>query len=399
MEKLKVGIVGLRRGAAHVRSFLKLDQVEVVAVADRFQFLRDRAIAMAAEAGRSIKTVAEFDEMLSMDIDAICVSTNGKQQCAHVCKALNAGFHVLSEVPGAYTPEEWVQIRNAVQLSGKFYMLAENSCFLDFTRYWRKWLLDGRMGAISIAEAEYLHHLPNTLERPDGTRISPTSAARDGIADVTPIWRADQPPIQYLTHELGPMLEVLDDRCVSVTCRSAPNRNLDAPLRVDGQIALFETARGVLLKIMVTLDTERPFEHRYYLYGVEGSAEWFESEKICRRHFRDRARSGWERIKISHAAAGDEISGHGGTDYKVAMHFANALLQGRPSPIDVYRAIEFSLPGMIASRSAELGGMPLSIPDMRPEPFTTTRFWDHVSLPETEPAPMEEEPALQHAGV
>jgi len=38
---------------------------------------------------------------------------------------------------------------------------------------------------------------------------------------VRPVWRADQPPIQYLTHDLGPLLEVLDDRVVSVN-RSDP---------------------------------------------------------------------------------------------------------------------------------------------------------------------------------
>src|SRR4029079_5824567 len=93
-----------------------------------------------------------------------------------------------------------------------------------------------------------------------------------------PAWRSDQPPIQYLTHDLGPLLEILDDRCVSVSCQSAPWRNPDTPLRSDGQIALFQTQKGVLIKILITLSTRRPAEHRYRLFGVEGSAEWFSYE-------------------------------------------------------------------------------------------------------------------------
>ena len=40
-------------------------------------------------------------------------------------------------------------------------MFAENACFWDFMRYWRKWVME-RLGVVSLAEAEYDHYLPNT---------------------------------------------------------------------------------------------------------------------------------------------------------------------------------------------------------------------------------------------
>ena len=61
------------------------------------------------------------------------------------------------------------------------------------------------------------------------------------------------------------------------------------------------------------------------------------------------------------------------------------MLEGLASPIDVYRAIEYALPGILAARSANLGGMPIEIPDLRREPFEGTSFWETLSLPETEP--------------
>ncbi|MCX7014210.1 MAG: Gfo/Idh/MocA family oxidoreductase [Candidatus Sumerlaeota bacterium] len=386
MEKLRVGVVGLRRGMAHFKNFLSLEDVQVIGAADRFPERRKAAQQTLDAMGASgVKIMAEYDELLAMKPDAVCVATHGKLQCQHGCQAMEAGVHVLSEVPGSYTMDEWVRLRDAVQRTGMIYMMGENSSFLDFLRYWRKWLIEGRLGEISIAEAEYLHHLPASLQLPDGSRLSPTEAKARGVANAVPIWRADQPPIQYLTHDLGPLLEVLDDRVVSVSCRNAPWRCVDAPLRTDGQIALFETAKGVLFKVMVTFNTKRPFEHRYMLYGTEGSAEWFQSERWCRRSLKDSPHSRWERVAISQAAASDVASGHGGTDYKVARHFVDTVLHGKPNPVDVYRAIEYSLPGMIANRSAELGGAPLSIPDLRVAPFTGTRFWDIVGLPEAEP--------------
>lgn len=384
MDKLKVGILGLRRGLTHVRNFLAIEEAEVIGAADRFPACRERAEEMMGESGG--KVVPEFDDLLEMKPDAVVVASNGKQQVEHSCQAMEAGCHVLSEIPGADTEDELIRLRDAVERTGMTYMAGENSCFLDFLRYWRKWILEDRFGPISIAEAEYLHYLPATVCLPDGSRLTPSEAKAQGRTDCEPIWRADQPPIQYLTHDLGPLLEVLDDRCVSVTCRSAPWRCKEAPLRSDGQIALLHTAKGMLIKIMVTLNTRRPSEHRYRLFGTEGSAEWFSYEGFCRRLDRDREeKEGWERIDIGRAALDQDTStGHGGTDLKLARHFTNAVLEGRPAPIDVYRGIEYALPGIIANRSAELGGVPLAIPDLRREPFTGTAFWETVGLPEQE---------------
>jgi len=385
MEKLKVGILGLRRGMTHLRNFLALDEVEVVGACDRFTVCRERGEALLKPAGG--KVVPEFDDLLAMKPDAVVVAANGKCQVQYACQAMKAGCHVLSEVPGAYTEKELIRLRDTVNQTGKTYMLGENSCFLDFLRYWRKWVLEDRFGPISIAEAEYLHYLPYSLYAPDGTRLSPSQAKAQGRTDCKPIWRADQPPIQYLTHDLGPLLEVLDDRCVSVSCRSAPWRCKEAPLRTDGQIALFHTAKGSLIKILVTLNTRQPGGHRYRIMGTEGTAEWFSYEGFCRRLDQNREeKEGWERVDIGSAALGDDTTaGHGGTDLKLARAFARALLDGKPAPIDVYRCIEFALPGIIANKSAELGGVPLPIPDIRHEPYATTTFWDAVGLPHTDP--------------
>jgi hypothetical protein len=39
----------------------------------------------------------------------------------------------------------------------------------------------------------------------------------------------------------------------------------------------------------------------------------------------------------------------------------------------------------MAARSADLGGQPVEIPDMRRTPFESTIFWDAVGLPERDP--------------
>ena len=127
---------------------------------------------------------------------------------------------------------------------------------------------------------------------------------------------------------------------------SAPWRCREAPLRSDGQIALFHTQKGTLIKIMVTLNTIRPSEHRYRLFGTAGSVEMFTYEE-CTRYFDSGCshKDGWRVLPVSRSAVDDATGGHGGTDLKIAGQFTDNLLKDRPSSIDVYRAIDYDPAG------------------------------------------------------
>jgi predicted dehydrogenase len=387
VDKLKIGILGLRRGLSHLRNFLNTEEAQVIGAADRIQQWRDRAAETVDGMDRKVDIVGEFEELLEMRPDAVVVASNGRQQAAHAIQAMQAGCHVLSEVPGAFTQEEIVLIAMTCERTSKQYMLAENSCFLDFLRYWRKWVEGGRFGSISMGDGEYLHYLPTSMVDTQGNQFTPTQVRQQDLRDVRPLWRGDQPPIQYLTHDLGPLLEVLDDRVVSVNCVEGPWWQAEAPLRSDGQYGLFRTAKGRLIRILVTLNTRRPGAHNYRLFGTQGSVEWYSHEGFCRRLDKDREeKEGWERVDIGTARSdGDMASGHGGTDIWTAITFTRAVLAGRRVPIDVYRMADYTLPGILANRSAEQGGQAIAVPDIRHEPFSGTRFWEHVDLPDDEP--------------
>ena len=382
MDKLKVGVLGLRRGRTYVNNFLALDNCVLVGAADQFEMHREAMREQIEAAGG--KVVNEFEQLLDLKPDAVMVASNARVHAAHSIQAMEAGCHVLSEIPTGFYEHELVELRDAVERTGKLYMAAENSCFLDFLRYWRKWLVDGKLGEVSLAHCEYVHYLPQTLKLPDGGCLSPSEAEAEGRTDLKPVWRADQPPIQYLTHDLGPLLEVFDDRAVLVTCMSAPTYAKEAPLRSDGQIAVFKTAQGRIIQCTVTLNTHVPAGHRYRIFGTKGGAEHSSYEKVCRAAFgHTEPHPDWVWTKLGSVAQGEDTStGHGGVDIKVARAFANAILEGKSSPIDIYRGIDYTLPGIVAARSADQGGVPLEIPDLRPEPFAGTRFWDHVPLPE-----------------
>lgn len=389
MDEVRIGIVGMGRGSGHLLRLLRVPGARVVACADRIEERRERAAELAGDG--AVELFVEYEEMLERtDLDAVVVSTNGLLQGRHAIMALEAGCHVFSEIPGANTREELHRVIAAVEQSGKRYMLAENACFWDFLRYWRKWLVEGRFGAISAADAEYLHFLPTSMITRAGERLTPAQAQEQGIGDALWTWRAAEPPIKYCTHDLGPLLEVMDDRVVSVSCRSGPNRQTQSPLRPDLQIALMQTAKGALVRIHIALDTCQPSTHNFRLFGTHGSAEWFRYENEGRLLPRDRHfREGWLRADIRSARPGAETGGHGGADIQTVTHFIECLLAGREMPIDHWRMADYALPGIVAAESAELGGQPIGVPDVRTGPREPTRFWEHVGLPEDDP-PMEE---------
>ena len=132
MDKLRVGILGLRRGFSHLRNFMALEDAEVIGAADRIEQWRNRAAEIVDP--RKVKLVAEFEELLELEPDAVVIASNGRCQAAHAIQAIAAGCHELSEVPGAFTQEDIHHIILPADRYQRQYMQAENSCFLDFLR-------------------------------------------------------------------------------------------------------------------------------------------------------------------------------------------------------------------------------------------------------------------------
>lgn len=134
----------------------------------------------------------DFDEMLEKaDIDAVIVATAAVDHVAYVKKAMDAGKHVLSEIPAIASIEDAKELK-AIEGAHPdlIYMCAENCCYWAFIKTWKKMRENGEFGDIVFAEAEYLHAT-------EPSKLGPVSPE---------YWRSYLPAIQYLTHELGPWM-------------------------------------------------------------------------------------------------------------------------------------------------------------------------------------------------
>jgi predicted dehydrogenase len=351
---LRVGIAGLRRGASLFQMFAHHEEARVVAVCDadgaRVEaFLRDHPGPDAYD---------DFARLLTHDLDAVVVATPLPCHAAQSIAALERGKHVLCEVPAVASLAEAEALAEAARRVSAIYMMAENCCYNPFITGWRQWVAEGRIGRIVYAEAEYVHDCRSLM--------------RDAAGRLT--WRAAMPPIHYCTHSLGPLLWLNGDRCVSAVGMH-PGVNVAPELgAIDMEVGLFRTAGGALIKILCGFSVARtPSFHTYTVYGTRGCLEKPRDAAEPRAFFGDAPEpAGMAPLPLpgpdaraaplpEHAKGG----GHGTSEYFMVNDFVNAVLHGAPVPIDVYTALDYTVPGLCAHLSAEEAGRPIAIPDYR----------------------------------
>lgn len=357
---IKCGVVGLGRGTAVARGLKGLKNAKLVAVCDHNPKILKSGYEELSEVmnDKDILQFSDYDEMLKTDIDAVIVATEAVYHVPIVIKAFEAGKHVLCEIPSVNSIEEAKELKEATKKYPHLtYMAAENCCYWAFIETWRKMNQDGLLGEIAYAEAEYLHAL------------DPNDFAPDYYPENH--WRTYQPAIRYLTHELGPLLYVMDDRCVSVTCMEADiNYDPYTPERKETGVALFKTAKGAVIRLLVSFGAYTSYDHNYRVCGTRGTLETDRRAVVDNAHTLASlysvpgtfsANSKMD-IPVTTCYEGEDSGGHGGADGKMVKDFINCLVENKKPVLDVDFAIQMSLPGIIAHESAVQGGVPLEIP-------------------------------------
>lgn len=356
-KNLKIGCVGLRRGRDLLSNVVGMPNVTISAICDRDDgrlgscesWLRD------GEKLDSFKCFRDFNEMLQSDIDAVIIASEAASHVRMSIEALKAGKHVLSEVPAIHSLEEATELYRAVKASGRKYMLGENCCFWAFIETWKRMYNDGLLGNIWYAEAEYLHNVCYLMKDKDGN----------------PTWRASYHAIQYLTHDLGPLLYIMDDRCVSVSgfapdINSIPEHSTGTP----NEVAIFKTAKGALIKVFISFGIQlEPARHNFSMYGTKGTLETTRDGEYSTLAYLNSIPNTTSMITIPVSASYPGISekvrsGHGGADYFMLESFIKSIIEDTKPPVDVDMAIRMSLPGIYAHASKEQNGVPVSIPDV-----------------------------------
>ena len=355
---LRVVVAGAARGAGFT--------VALRAAAGRAELLgvydpqREAAERFRAEHGAD-RTFGDFREAVAA-ADAIILASPQQHHAPQAAFALDAGVHVLSEVPAAVSQEQVRELLAAARRSSATYMLAENYGYMRNNLIVRAMAREGLFGDIYAADAEYLHEMKGWHRTADG---EPTWRHT---------WQVGRNGITYPTHSLGPLLDWTEDRIVAVSCVGT-GRWTDPEHELEDAVTLLaRTRRGALLRTKLDLLSNRP--HLWDYYALQGTAGAYESARgpddQTKVHLVGRSPAGeWEPLdrydtflpdKYRHPPAG---SGHGGSDAWPFLDFLESIERQEPAPIDVYRALDMTLPGIVSEASIAQGGAWLHVPDPR----------------------------------
>jgi predicted dehydrogenase len=269
---------------------------------------------------------------------------------------LEAGKHVISEVPAVWSLEEAEQLLNAVRRSKSQYFFAENCCYWHFVEVWRDWVAEGELGRIIYAEAEYVHDCRRIMRDANGLT-----------------WRATMPPIYYCTHSLGPLLKIMGGRFVSVTGLSTGVNVAPELSAIDLEVALLQHDSGAVVKLLCGFSIERePAHHYFVVYGTQGCVEKSRFDNRTMAHLKDSEeyrKMATTPFTTNHPAPpeGATAGGHGTCEYFMLRDFLDALRDDHKPPIDIAQGLAMTLPGICAHRSAGQGGKMVEIPDLKRE--------------------------------
>ena len=372
MKKIRVGVIGVGRGQSFARGATDRVGMELVALCDTWQ---ERLQEKGEEFG--VATYADYDEFLTHDMDAVVLANYFHQHAPFAIKALEAGFHVMSETAANTTLAQGVALCRAVEKSGKTYMLAENYPYTAFNQEMRRVYQTGEIGAVTYAEGEYNH--PMTPE--SRLRISPGKNH----------WRAWIPSTYYCTHALAPLVYITDTMPVSVNALSISCDKVNeetVAVSDPGSVILCRMDNGAVFRIFGLI---LPGHSNWYrVHGGRGAMEitrgggYYGPGQVRVWHEEWDLAEGEEQERVytpEWPEHGDlaEKSGHGGGDFWTNFHFANAIRSGEAPFLDVYRGVAMSSVGILAWKSALAEGQPVAVPDFRDEESRKKYEDDHWS--------------------
>jgi predicted dehydrogenase len=364
-RKVRIGIAGGRFGASF--QFHEHPNCVVEAVAD----LRADRRGDLSKTYRCSKTYDSLEAMLKdRNVEAVGLFTPAPDHVRHALLCLEAGKHVLSAVPAAMTLDACAKLIAAVKRTGLTYMMAETSYYQQATITARMLQSKGEFGRIFSCESEYHHAGLESLYWEDGRKT----------------WRYGLAPMNYPTHCTAHLISVTGERLKQVSCIGWGDGDQvlkDNPYGNPywNETALFQSNRDTAFRVAVYWKGAHRGGERAQWYGDKmsffcphpnglGAVKVFNSEE----REKDtggfvRQRSVLEKFEVPNWWATEMLppplrhnSGHEGSHCFLTHEFVSALIEGRQPTVNVYEAVAYTAPGIVAHQSALAKGKQMPIP-------------------------------------
>ena len=143
--KVRVGVIGLGMGRAHLAGYQSCPDCKIVAICD----MDKGRLASAGDEFEVEERFTRIEEMLAMkDLEAVSVALPNYLHCPITVQALRAGKHVLCEKPMAMTVEEAETMVKTAGDLGKKLMIHFNYRFTPPAQALKRYVDGGDLGEI-----------------------------------------------------------------------------------------------------------------------------------------------------------------------------------------------------------------------------------------------------------
>ena len=368
MGVIKAGVVGLNRGSTLICKSKYCKKLKIEAVCD----IDVNKANHVAETYDIPKIYFDYDELLKTDVEAIIIATPINLHTEHVLKAIKAGKHVLSEVIVATTIEDCKKIADALKKSNKKYMMAENYCYIRPISIVKNMAKAGLFGEIYYAESDYLK---------DFQAYHPSFPNIGGWRQPTYFGRRGHP---YITHSLGPIASIMDEKVSRVVCMAAGN---SFNMKADNTCVLMcQTENDHMIRLRNSFVSPRPDNFTYY--SIQGTKGCYQSAQgptdfhkihingLCKPNewknvydFKEYIPKEWNMLP----EVGDTSNTNDNDPYAIydlgtpimLDEFADCILNvDKKIPAGLSDAINWTITGIMSETSVENGFLPVDIPNL-----------------------------------
>lgn len=390
MEQLRVGIIGLgQRGYGLTEQiFLNMDGIRVTAVCDVYPDRVARAADLVERSDHPRPFEAtDYRELAQGNrVDCVIVAASWSCHTEISCFFLEQGIPVGCEVGGAYTLEECFHLVRTQEKTGTPYMFLENCNYGQRELMVLNMVRQGLFGQILHCSGGYCHDLREEITTGRENRHYRLQEYLSRNCE------------NYPSHELGPIMQVLDinrsNRFLTLSSTASRSAGLHeyclSHRPEDDDLRRTEFAQGDVVTtvitcsggqtITLTLDTclPRPYCRGFTVQGTRGmyteacdsvfldgihngfdfnwKQQWGNAEQYAKEYDHPL----WASITQE-----ERDAGHGGMDYLCYRDFFDHVQSGAPMPIDVYDAAAIMCITPLSADSITSGGMPVRIPDFR----------------------------------
>ncbi|MBO4933206.1 MAG: Gfo/Idh/MocA family oxidoreductase [Clostridia bacterium] len=381
MKTIKMSIIGLGgRGTWWLGELLKMEDVEITAVCDKFEDRMEHGRKMCADRyGHDVYGSTKWQDVVNRDdgSEAVMITTYWNDHVKIAIAAMKKGKYAAFEVGPAQSIQQCWDLVRTYEETGVPCMLMENCCYNREEMTVLNMIKKGLFGEILHCQGGYEHDLRGVAN----------SFSRDHERAWHYLHRNAE---LYPTHELGPIMTYLDinrgNRLMSLNSMATKSRGLkkyvndkfgpdhpfaNAEFRLgDIVTTTIRCANGETIVLTHDTSSPRPYSRGGRVQGTCGL--WMED--LHALHIEGRTKGEvWEPMEnyweeFEHplwkkTKAADFTGGHGGMDWLVMRAFLEAVRRKIQTPIDVYDSATLMAVALLSEESIALGSAPVAIPD------------------------------------